>query len=142
MPLHVHLRDADQQGQVVDVELHRGAGNELGDIQRGVVLQVGGNDVVPHQPGDVDAQVPEQTDLDHRADFAGVGVGAEVDVLAPVHRLVQVDIDAIGARGYRAALFEVLELDRRTALVVQKLVVELHGLGSRRQGKPQGHEIG
>ncbi|MCY1450759.1 hypothetical protein D9M71_675880 [compost metagenome] len=131
VPLHVRLGNADQQCQLVGLELHRGAGDVGGDVQRRVVLEVGRDEVFPHQPGDVDAQLAEQADLDHRADLAGFGAGAEVDVLTLFLRLVQVDVDAVRARRNQVALFEVLEFDR-SATFVQELLVEFHGMGSGR----------
>ncbi|MDT4828190.1 hypothetical protein FQZ97_615610 [compost metagenome] len=142
VPLDIGLGDADLQDQVVDVEFHRGAGDEVGDVQRRVVLQVGRDEVFPHEPGHVDAEVPQQADLDHRADLAGCGDGAEVDVLALDHPLVEVDVDAIGTRRYAAALFEILEFDRRVTFIDQETVVELHGLGGGRQRQSQGHQVG
>ena len=133
MPLYIQLWNADQQGKTVDVELDGCTRDEFGDIQGRIVFQVGRNELVPSQPGNIDPDLLEQPHPDDRADASGFGIGTEHDIFAPDHDLVQMNVDAVSAGRHRVAVLEILQFNGRPALVVQELGVEFHREGYGRQ---------
>ena len=142
VPLYIQLWNADQQGKAVDVELDGCTGDEFGDIQGRIVFQIIRNEFVSRQPGDIDPDLLEQPYPDDRTNASGFGIGTEHDIFAPDHDLVQMNVDAVSAGRHRVAVLEILQFNRRPALVVQELGVEFHRESYGRQSQSQGHETG